>query len=289
MSTIIVFFMEENDMHRNKTLHSFLLSKAKQLTEEWYASLNKNDPTGVYSSTNPAIIENLKGQNFEFHLHLCEIFILEKDAFFKKFQPWIEKVAKDPEHQSTPIHFILREFMRTREQYFGFLEEFITLHPDVTADQLKTWERLITQTFDEAILRFAEETHNMASLKLEAQQEMINELSSPVISLKDHYTALLPLVGDIDTARAKMILEKTLEQCSKMRVTRLYIDLSGVIIIDTMVAHQLFQLIDALRLIGVETILSGIRAEIAQTAVQLGLSFDKVITKASLSQALTVE
>ncbi|MEO2078211.1 MAG: STAS domain-containing protein [Bacillus sp. (in: firmicutes)] len=275
-------------MHRSETLHSFLLSKARQLTEDWYNSLDKSDPKGVYSSNDPKVIENVKRQNYEFHLHLCEIFILEECEFFTKFQSWIEEIARDTEHQRTPIHFVIREFMRTREQYLDFLDEFVELHKDeVTPKEVKTWNRLIVKTFDTVILRFAEETHNASTSQLIAQQEMINELSSPVITLSKD-SALLPLVGDIDTARAKLILENTLEQCASKNVNQLFIDLSGVIMIDTMVAHQIFLLIDALNLIGVETTLSGLRPEIAQTAVQLGLNFNKVSIKSNLSKALSL-
>ncbi|BBP89712.1 hypothetical protein BsIDN1_33300 [Bacillus safensis] len=97
----------------------------------------------------------------------------------------------------------------------------------------------------------------------------------------------MPLVGDIDTARAKIILENTLNQCSQKGVQQhLCIDLSGVVMIDTMVAHQIFDLVTSLRLIGVETTISGIRPEIAQTAVQLGLPFNEFRTASSLAHAL---
>jgi rsbT co-antagonist protein RsbR len=114
---------------------------------------------------------------------------------------------------------------------------------------------------------------------------MIHELSSPVITIKKDI-ALLPLVGDIDTTRAKIILESTLQQCGDKRIAHLYIDLSGVVTVDTMVAHQIFQLIDALGLLGVKSTLSGIRPEVAQTAIQLGLSFENIRIKSNLAQAL---
>lgn len=83
-----------------------------------------------------------------------------------------------------------------------------------------------------------------------------------------------------------MILENTLKQCSQRGIHHLFVDLSGVAMIDTMVAHKIFQLLDALKLIGVKTTLSGIRPEIAQTAVQLGLSFNKTEVRTNLAQAL---
>ena len=83
-----------------------------------------------------------------------------------------------------------------------------------------------------------------------------------------------------------MILENTLHQCSEKRITQLYIDLSGVAMVDTMVAQQLFTLIESLGMLGVKATLSGIRPEIAQTAVQLGLSFSNLSIRSSLAEAI---
>lgn len=82
-------------MHRNQKLHSFLLDKAAQLTEEWYETLNKNDVIGVYSSANPEVIKKLKLQNNDFHLHFFQVFIEEESEFFRHFDEWIEEIAQD--------------------------------------------------------------------------------------------------------------------------------------------------------------------------------------------------
>ncbi|MBM7621574.1 rsbT co-antagonist protein RsbR [Bacillus tianshenii] len=271
-------------MHRNEELHSFLLNKAKVLTEEWYESLDKDNSTGVYASTNPEVIQTLKKQNYDFHLQLCKVFIEEETKFFHDFQHWILSIAQDEQHLRTPIHFTLREFFRVREQYLQFISEFVSTHEEEQKNEV-IWMKMIMKAFDKVVLKFVEEHQKVSEQTLKAQQEMIQELSSPVIAL-DNNRALLPLVGDIDTGRAKFVLEHTLEQCSKLGVNHLYIDLSGVVIIDTMVAGQIFQLIRALNLIGVKTSLSGIRPEIAQTTVNLGLSFDKVSIKPTLAGAL---
>ncbi|MBM7655929.1 STAS domain-containing protein [Neobacillus cucumis] len=273
-------------MHRNKELHSFLLSKARNLTEEWYNSLDKNDPSGVYASDDPNVINALKKQNFEFHLHLCEAFIKEEKAFLEDFQKWIRSIAQDPQHLNTPIQFMLREFFRVREQYLDYIKDFVSLHTgEFPNEVIDSWNRLILKAFDKVMLRFVEEHQYCLQQKLSAQQELIQELSSPVISLNNEI-ALLPLVGDIDSRRAKLMLENTLNQCANLGVNFLVIDLSGVPMIDTMVAQQIFQLIKGLRLMGVTATLSGVRAEIAQTAVQLGLEFNGVSTYSTLRQAL---
>ncbi|WML47598.1 STAS domain-containing protein [Neobacillus sp. PS3-34] len=273
-------------MHRNNELHQFLLDKTWQLTEDWYKNLDKRDPSGVYASEDPMVINSVKQQNYEFHKKFCEVFIKEESSFFNDFEKWIVMVAQDEQHLGTPVQFIIREFFRTQDQYLDLIDQFIEEHKDeYSKSEENSWCRITIKTFSKIIAWFTEEHNNHSQKRLQAQQELIMELSSPVISLNTD-VALLPLVGDIDTARAKFILENTLEQCARLRVSQLFLDLSGVVLIDTMVAHQLFQLINALNLIGVKTTLSGLRPEIARTAVQLGLSFEKVTIKSTLSSAI---
>lgn len=272
-------------MELNKRMYAFLMERTKQLTEGWYDSLDKGDPSGVYASSDPDVIAELKEQNFSFHGYLCNLLIEEEEVFYKKFDKWILEVSRSKEHVNTPIHFIIREFMRVRQQYMDLINEFAEQNPDVSNVRVNEWKEKMVRAFDNVILEFTEETYTYQVKMLEAQREMINELSSPVIMLKGG-TALLPIVGDIDTNRAKFMLENTLNQCAKLRVNHLLIDISGVVMVDTMVAYQLFQLIDALGLIGIKSTLSGIRPEIAQTAVQLGINFENVKTASTLSQAI---
>lgn len=274
-------------MNPGQEIHEFLLNQAKQLTEDWYNSLDKSDPYGVYSTTDPDAIELLKKQNYEFHSQFCELFVQEESVFLTSFEKWVIEVAKDEQHLSTPVHFIVREFFRTRDQYLLFSKEFFAgASPAYSQAVIDSCNKKIIRTIDNVVMWFMQEHHKFSVKRLQCQQEMINELSSPVIKL-NRGTGLLPLVGDIDTARAKLILEKTLQQCAEKRLDCLLIDLSGVIMIDTMVAQQLFHLVEALGLIGVKTTLSGIRPEIAQTAVQLGLDFTQLSITSTLSRAIS--
>jgi rsbT co-antagonist protein RsbR len=112
------------------------------------------------------------------------------------------------------------------------------------------------------------------------------ELSTPVVSITKGL-AVLPLIGSIDYERANMLMERTLEKASQLDLSRLILDLSGVVMIDTMVADKIFKLIDALKLIGVDTILTGLHPEIAQTMVNLRLKINHLNFKGNLMQALS--
>lgn len=273
-------------MHKSKELQEFLLEKAWQLTEEWYESLDKSDRSGVYGTKDPKAIKLLKEQNYSFHLHFCNLFVQDEPVFLKELEGWVLKVASDEQHLSTPEYLIVREFFRTRDQYLTFINEFL-FHNKGTYSQevIDLWNHYIVKTIDKIVVWYMERYHEFSLKRLQSQQEMINELSSPVITLHKE-VALLPLVGDIDTMRAKYILEQTLQQCYEKGVSKLLIDLSGVVMVDTMVAHQIFQLIESLELIGVHAIISGIRPEIAQTAVQLGLNFNNIDVSAKLANSI---
>ncbi|QOS91190.1 STAS domain-containing protein [Peribacillus sp. JNUCC41] len=274
-------------MHRNKELYSFLVGAAAQLTDDWYATLDKSDKAGVYSSSDPKVIKKLKQQNNEFHLRFFQVFDTGEREFFKRLDDWIEDIGKDEQHLNTPIYFILREFFRTQDQYLDYIDRFVELHGDqYPQEEINSWYRIVVKVFSEVMERFTEANHRYANKIMKAQQATIDELSTPIISLKDNM-ALLPLIGNIDTTRGMTLLENTLQKCVEKNVTRLFIDLSGVHSIDGASALQLSHLIESLHLIGIETTLSGLRPEIAMTAVKLQLPFDKVTIKSTLAQAIS--
>ncbi|WP_088036302.1 STAS domain-containing protein [Evansella clarkii] len=275
-------------MHRNKELYDFLLDHAEEITEEWYRTLEKNDPSGVYISEDPDVINNVKRQNYEFHLAFFKIFVTDKEEFLSNLEKWIGEVAQDEEHLNTPLHRILKEFYRTQEMYISRIDQFVEERQDkYTIKEITSWYQIVDLTMFKILVRFTEEHTNYSQKRFQKQQELILELSSPIITLNEQ-VALLPLVGEVDESRAKIILEKTLEECSRLGVNHLLLDLSGVAVMDKIVARELGQLIDALKLVGVETTLSGLRPEIAQSAVQLGLNFGKVSIKPSLSNTIKV-
>lgn len=275
-------------MLRDQELHNYLCDKAEALTDEWYESLDKNKG-GVYGSTNPEAIQKIKDQNRAFHLRFCKIFHPDSEDYIASFQDWIESIAGDEAHQTTALEDIIQEFFRTQQQYLKLIENFVHHTPEeVTYQEMMSWTNLIVESINQIILEFTLQHSRVAERRLHAQQEMIIEMSAPVISLtKD--IGFLPLVGEINTHRAQVVFGQTLTQSANQQLKKLFIDVSGVPIIDTMVAQQIFQLISGLRLIGVQTAMSGISPQIAQTAVQLGLNFKDIEIYSTLAQAMKAE
>ncbi|NKE05816.1 STAS domain-containing protein [Mesobacillus selenatarsenatis] len=111
------------------------------------------------------------------------------------------------------------------------------------------------------------------------------ELSIPVIKISDKI-GVLPIIGDIDTQRAQELMNKALLKGSELSLEHIIIDLSGVPIIDTMVADRLIKVVRALSLLGIKVTLSGIRPEIAQTMVNLGVDVSDIPVTSNLHMAM---
>jgi rsbT co-antagonist protein RsbR len=127
-----------------------------------------------------------------------------------------------------------------------------------------------------------------------AREELINrqqrdllELSTPVVTLWEGILAL-PMIGTLDSARTQIVMESLLQKIVETGAQMAIIDITGVPTVDTQVAQHLLKTVTALRLMGAECIISGIRPQIAQTIVHLGVDLQGVITKANLADALAI-
>ena len=118
------------------------------------------------------------------------------------------------------------------------------------------------------------------------QREML-ELSTPVVQLWQGVLGL-PLIGTLDSARTQVVMENLLRSIVETGATIAVIDITGVPTVDTLVAQHLLKTVAAARLMGADCIISGIRPQIAQTIVHLGVELDTVVTKATLADAFII-
>ena len=119
------------------------------------------------------------------------------------------------------------------------------------------------------------------------QQQELLELSTPVVKLWEDILAL-PLIGTLDSARTQVVMESLLQKIVETGAAIAIIDITGVPTVDTLVAQHLMKTIAAARLMGADCIISGIRPQIAQTIVHLGVNLEDVVTKATLADAFVV-
>jgi rsbT co-antagonist protein RsbR len=117
------------------------------------------------------------------------------------------------------------------------------------------------------------------------QTDEIAEISTPVIRVWDGILAL-PIIGTLDSARTQVVMENLLQEIVESGSSIAILDISGVPAVDSLVAQHLIKTVSATRLMGAECIISGIRPEIAQTVVHLGIDLSSIITKATLASAL---
>jgi rsbT co-antagonist protein RsbR len=119
------------------------------------------------------------------------------------------------------------------------------------------------------------------------QQQELLELSTPVVKLWDGILAL-PIIGTLDSARTQVVMEELLQTVVSTNSKFAIIDITGVPTVDTLVAQHLLKTITAARLMGAECIISGVRPQIAQTIVHLGINLEDIITKAKLADAFAL-
>ena len=170
-----------------------------------------------------------------------------------------------------------------KEPLFAYLRKEITTQPQQLGDAIIGTSKL----FDElGLLTIAIYQKAREQVILRQQQELL-ELSTPVVQLWQNVLAL-PLIGTLDSARTQVVMESLLQKIVDTGALIAIIDITGVPTVDTLVAQHLLKTIAAARLMGADCIISGIRPQIAQTIVHLGVNLEDVMTKATLADAFVV-
>jgi rsbT co-antagonist protein RsbR len=170
-----------------------------------------------------------------------------------------------------------------KQPLFVRLRQELEKNPDALAEE--NWAA--TVLLDKLGLFTTEVYQQSREAVIARQQQELMELSTPVIKLWEGILAL-PLIGTLDSARTQVIMESLLQQIVESEATIAIIDITGVPTVDTLVAQHLLKTVAAARLMGADCIISGIRPQIAQTIVQLGVDLNEVTTKASMAAAFRV-
>jgi len=170
-----------------------------------------------------------------------------------------------------------------KQPLFVRLRQELEKNPDALAEE--NWAA--TVLLDKLGLFTTEVYQQSREAVIARQQQELMELSTPVVKLWEGILAV-PLIGTLDSARTQVIMESLLQQIVESEATIAIIDITGVPTVDTLVAQHLLKTVAAARLMGADCIISGIRPQIAQTIVQLGVDLNEVTTKASMAAAFRV-
>jgi len=170
-----------------------------------------------------------------------------------------------------------------KQALFGRLSKELKSDAEALADEL--WNATLLL---DALGLFTMEIHQKSRESvIQRQQTELLELSTPVVELWDDIVAL-PLVGTLDSNRTQVVMETLLQKIVQTSASIAIIDITGVPTVDTLVAQHLLKTVAATRLMGADCIISGIRPQIAQTIVHLGVNLGEVTTKATLADAFLV-
>ena len=170
-----------------------------------------------------------------------------------------------------------------KQPLFTALRQEVGRDADALADDVWAATLLLDQLGLHAMELYQRSREDIIS---QQQQEML-ELSTPVVELWQDILAL-PLIGTLDSARTQVVMESLLQRIVETGASIAIIDITGVATVDTLVAQHLLKTVTAARLMGADCIISGIRPQIAQTIVHLGVDLREVTTKATLADAFRV-
>jgi rsbT co-antagonist protein RsbR len=165
---------------------------------------------------------------------------------------------------------------------------FSRLRSEITDSKLLSEELWSTTIILDKLGLLTTEVHQRTREEVIArQQQELLELSTPVVRLWDNILAL-PLIGTLDSSRTQVVMQNLLEAIVATRSDIAIIDITGVPTVDTLVAQHLLKTVAAARLMGADCIISGIRPQIAQTIIHLGVDLSEVTTKATMADAFQV-
>jgi rsbT co-antagonist protein RsbR len=169
-----------------------------------------------------------------------------------------------------------------KEPLFARLRQVLGREPERLAQELWTTTLLLDKIGLYAVESFQKSREDVIA----RQQQELLELSTPVVQLWQGVLAL-PLIGTLDSNRTQIVMESLLEEIVRSGAEIAIIDITGVPTVDTLVAQHLIKTVSAARLMGADCIISGIRPQIAQTIVHLGLELD-VVSKATMADAFAL-
>ncbi|MGV2939068.1 STAS domain-containing protein [Mesobacillus sp. LC4] len=271
---------------KSKALYEFLVEHATDFSEDWLKHQRVIKGSDYSADAPSEVMNRVKEQNSNYVRLVAKSLYQTEEEMKETISAWTSQTAADRIQSKTDLTEVAWNSGVFRRVYWEYVQKFVKqTEMEITLDDVFTWEKKINYTLDYVFETFIVVFMEILMNRLASQATLIKELSAPVISLTNE-VGLLPLIGEIDTTRAKSLMESTLIQSIDARINTLIVDLSGVVMVDTMVAHQIFKLMDALNLLGVRSIVTGIRPEVAQTAVQLGIDFSGITTEGNLQNVV---
>jgi rsbT co-antagonist protein RsbR len=205
------------------------------------------------------------------------------DAIWEPVRRFLEQISRSRVQQGFKSDETATFIFSFKKPLFAILNDELVDDAKVLAEE--TWRA--TQLLDMMGLFTVRAYQKTREEVINRQQEEMLELSTPVVKLWDGVLAL-PMIGTLDSTRTQIVMESLLQKIVETGSEIAIIDITGVPTVDTLVAQHLLKTVTAIRLMGADCIISGIRPQIAQTIVHLGIDLQGVTTKATLADALSI-
>jgi rsbT co-antagonist protein RsbR len=257
----------------------------KQLLSEWVRSLQADAADGRKVRISP---QELSTQADEFLQLLTGLLTAanpedRNSPQFKGLQVFLEDLSRSRVQQGFASAETATFIFSFKQPLFTALRTEAGNDASVLADTI--WSA--TKLLDELGLITVNTYQRAREEIINRQQQEMLELSTPVVKLWDGILAL-PMIGTLDSARTQVVMESLLHKIVETGSQIAIIDITGVPTVDTLVAQHLLKTVTAIRLMGADCIISGVRPQIAQTIVHLGVDLAGVTTKANLADALAL-
>jgi rsbT co-antagonist protein RsbR len=251
----------------------YIQSNKSDLTDEWMERMK--------DEADEKFLQVVSDQIFAKTSHEFVEMIASNLRDSKEFSSRLEDFAEKVVRFGWPLTFVTTALSTFAKVVYEAMKKDNLIKEENHAEQVEKFDKWVTPMYNKVISAYTESWERTVSL----QKIALQELSAPLIPVFEKIS-VMPLVGTIDTERARLIMENLLNGVVKHRAEVVLIDITGVPVVDTMVAHHIIQAADAVRLVGAKCMLVGIRPEIAQTIVNLGIDLNQFSTNSTLRKGI---
>ena len=258
----------------NIEVADFLKEHEAELLENWVDAMKKGGDDRSMSVISDEFFQDISKEFIE--VAVSNI-IDSESGFNQKVERFTEKVVRI----GWELAFLMDGLSTLKGLILGLMRKEKDYSSEETVELITEIDRWVAPMTKQIVESYSNNWEKIVSL----QKVALQELSAPLIPVFEKIS-VMPLVGTIDTERARLIMENLLSGVVKHRSEVVLIDITGVPVVDTMVAHHIIQAADAVRLVGSRCMLVGIRPEIAQTIVNLGIHLNQITTTSTLQKGI---
>ncbi|PUB14461.1 RsbT co-antagonist protein RsbRA [Paenisporosarcina sp. OV554] len=258
----------------NKYMATFIQDNLEEILNKWQEMMKEDSEERFFQVMSQEVIDKTSREFAE--LMISNLFEGENN-YENRLIEFTNKVVRF----GWSISFVMKAINHFAHIVYEMLEKNETITDANMKEYVMVFTNWTTPMRDGILETYAKTWERTVQL----QKIALQELSASLIPVFDKIS-VMPLVGTIDTERAKLIMENLLDGVVKHRAEVVLLDITGVPVVDTMVAHHIIQAADAVRLVGAKCMLVGIRPEIAQTIVTLGINLKDFTTTSTLQRGV---